>query len=82
MTNCLIVVISLANADAAVRLVVSIINVSAFTNDAKVLLASGGAIWVTNVIAFGLWYSGPRPWWPGGPCRKCLVNLRPWYSPR
>ena len=56
MTNCLIAVISLANADAAVRLVVSIINVSAFTNDAKVLLASGGAIWVTNVIAFGLWY--------------------------
>ena len=56
MTNCLIAVISLANADAAVRLVVSIINVSAFTNDAKILLASGGAIWVTNVIAFGLWY--------------------------
>ena len=28
MTNCLIAVISLANADAAVRLVVSIINVS------------------------------------------------------
>ncbi len=56
MTNCLIAVISLANADAAVRLVVSIINVSAFTNDAKLLLASGGAIWLTNVIAFGLWY--------------------------
>jgi hypothetical protein len=56
MTDCLIAVISLANADAAVRLVVSIINVSAFTNDAKLLLASGGAIWLTNVIAFGLWY--------------------------
>ena len=43
MTNFLIAVISLANADAAVRLVVSIVNVSAFTNDAKLLLASGGA---------------------------------------
>jgi len=56
LTSCLIGVITLANADAAVRLVVSIINVSAFTNDAKALLASGGAIWLTNVIAFGLWY--------------------------
>ncbi len=56
LTDCLVGVITLANADAAVRLVVSIINVSPFTNDAKVLLASGGAIWLTNVIAFGLWY--------------------------
>jgi hypothetical protein len=56
LTSCLIGVITVANADAAVRLVVSIVNVSSFTNDAKVLLASGGAIWLTNVIAFGLWY--------------------------
>jgi hypothetical protein len=56
LTAGLIGLITLANADAAVRLVVSIINVSSFTNDAKVLLASGGAIWLTNVIAFGLWY--------------------------
>jgi hypothetical protein len=56
LTSCLIGVITVANADAAVRLVVSIINVSPFTNNAKVLLASGGAIWLTNVIAFGLWY--------------------------
>ncbi|MGO9457103.1 MAG: hypothetical protein ACLP62_08665 [Acidimicrobiales bacterium] len=56
LTSVLIGVITIANADAAVRLVVSIINVSSFTNDAKVLLASGGAIWLTNVIAFGLWY--------------------------
>ena len=48
--------ITLANASAAVRMVVSIINVSPFTNNAKVLLASGGAIWLTNVIAFALWY--------------------------
>jgi hypothetical protein len=52
----LIGVITLANATAAVRLVIAIIDVSSFTNDAKVLLASGGAIWLTNVITFGLWY--------------------------
>jgi uncharacterized membrane protein len=55
-TALLIGLITLANASAAVRMVVSIINTSAFTNNAKVLLASGGAIWLTNVIAFGLWY--------------------------
>ena len=74
MTNCLIAVISLANADAAVRLVVSIINVSAFTKDAKILLASGGAIWLTNVIAFGLWY------WAldrGGPAARAGSADRP-----
>ena len=49
-TAALIGVITLANAAAAIRLVVSIVDV------AKVLLASGGAIWLTNVIAFGLWY--------------------------
>ena len=56
LTNCLIAVITVANASAAIRLVVSIVNTSPFTNDAKVLLASGGAIWLTNVITFGLWY--------------------------
>ncbi len=74
MTNCLIAVISLANADAAIRLVVSIVNVSAFTNDAKLLLASGGAIWLSNVIAFGLWY------WAldrGGPAARAGIASRP-----
>ncbi len=56
LTNCLIGAITLANAGAAIRLVVSIVNTSPFTDNAKVLLASGGAIWLTNVIAFGLWY--------------------------
>ena len=74
MTNCLIAVISLANADAAIRLVVSIVNVSAFTDDAKLLLASGGAIWLSNVIAFGLWY------WAldrGGPAACAGIASRP-----
>jgi hypothetical protein len=56
LTTGLIGVITLVNAVAAVRLVVSIVDVAPFTTDAKVLLASGGAIWLTNVIAFGLWY--------------------------
>jgi hypothetical protein len=56
-TGTLIGVISLVNATAVVRLVAAIIGAHAtFTNDANVLLASGGAVWLTNVIAFGLWY--------------------------
>ena len=48
---------------------------SSFTQNAKVLLASGAAIWLSNIIAFALWYwnldrggpaaraagTGPRP---------------------
>jgi hypothetical protein len=56
LTSVLIGLISVANADAAVRLVVGILNVSTFTQNAKVLLASGAAIWLTNIIAFALWY--------------------------
>ena len=82
LTSALIGVITLANADAAVRLVVSIINVSPFTNDAKVLLASGGAIWLTNVIAFGALVLGPRPGWAGGPGRGAGSAARRWSSPR
>jgi hypothetical protein len=74
LTSCLIGLISLANADAAVRLVISIVNVSSFTNNAKVLLAAGGAIWLTNVIAFGLWY------WAldrGGPAARAGGTTKP-----
>ncbi|MGO9028561.1 MAG: hypothetical protein ACLQOZ_08025 [Acidimicrobiales bacterium] len=56
LTGLLIGVITVVNASAAIRLVVAIVNTATFTNDAKVLLASGGAIWLTNVIAFALWY--------------------------
>ena len=37
-------------------IVAAILGGASFTNDANVLLASGGAVWLTNVIAFGLWY--------------------------
>ena len=56
LTGTLIGVISAVNAVAAVRLVAGIIGAVKFSTDANVLLASGGAIWLSNVIAFGLWY--------------------------
>lgn len=56
LTDALIAVITIVNAASAVRLVTGIIETTPFTNDAKTLLAAGGAIWLTNVIAFGLWY--------------------------
>ena len=74
MTVSLIGLISLANATAAVRLVASILSTKPFTNDANTLLVSGGAIWLTNVIAFGLWY------WAldrGGPAARALGTGTP-----
>jgi hypothetical protein len=56
LTDILIGVITIANGAAAVKLLTDIIDTRAFTNNAKTLLAAGGAIWLTNVIAFGLWY--------------------------
>jgi hypothetical protein len=56
LTGVLIGVITLVNAGSSVRLVYSIVRAEPFTNSADTLLASGAVIWVTNVIAFGLWY--------------------------
>jgi len=56
MTGTLIGLISAVNAVAAVRLVAGIIDGVAFSNNANILLASGGAIWLSNIITFGLWY--------------------------
>lgn len=56
LTGTLIGLISAVNAAAAVRLVAGIIGAATFSTDANVLLASGGAIWLSNVITFGLWY--------------------------
>jgi len=56
VTGSLIGFISLVNATAAIKLVIDILDTAKFTTDANVLLVSGGAIWLTNVIAFGLWY--------------------------
>jgi hypothetical protein len=56
MTGTLIGLISAVNAAAAVRLVAGIIDAAKFSTNANLLLASGGAIWLSNVITFGLWY--------------------------
>ena len=57
LTGILIAVITLANLAAAVRLVVDILtNNKLYANNAGGLLAAGGVIWATNVIAFALWY--------------------------
>jgi hypothetical protein len=56
LTGALIAVITLVNAGSSVRLVISIIYSEPFTQTARVLLACGGIIWLTNVIAFCLWY--------------------------
>ncbi|HEY7429307.1 MAG TPA: hypothetical protein VH641_01100 [Streptosporangiaceae bacterium] len=52
-----IALLTLANLFAAGRLVAGIItNNKVFASNATALLATGGVIWATNVIAFGLWY--------------------------
>jgi uncharacterized membrane protein len=56
LTGSLIGLITLVNGGSSVRLVISIIYSEPFTQTARVLLACGGIIWLTNVIAFGLWY--------------------------
>jgi hypothetical protein len=56
-TGAMIAVLTVANLFAAVRLVGDILTSNKlFANNATGLLATGGVIWATNVIAFGLWY--------------------------
>ena len=62
VTGIVIAFITLANLFAAVRLVVDILtNDTLYRNNPGGLLAVGGVIWVTNVVAFGLVVLGPRP---------------------
>ncbi len=57
VTGVVIAFITMANLLAAVRLVVDILTSNKlYANNAGGLLAVGGVIWVTNVIAFGLVY--------------------------
>jgi hypothetical protein len=57
ITRIVIAVITVANLFAAVRLVVDILNNDKlYASNAGGLLATGGVVWTTNVIAFGLWY--------------------------
>jgi len=69
LTAVLIGLITFANAGSSVRLVYAIIKTEPFTNDPNTLFISGGIIWLTNMIAFGLWY------WDldrGGPAARAL----------
>ena len=57
VTGIVIAFITLANLFAAGRLVADILtNSKLFANSPGGLLAAGGMVWATNVIAFGLWY--------------------------
>jgi hypothetical protein len=57
LTGVVIALLTLANLVAAGRLVGDIITTNKlFAANATGLLATGGVIWATNVIAFGLWY--------------------------
>ena len=51
----LIAVITLANAGSAARLITALLEGRAHES-ATTLLLTGGAIWLTNVIVFGMWY--------------------------
>ncbi len=56
-TGIVIALLTLANLFAAARLVGDILTSNKlFAGNAIGLLAVGGVIWATNVIAFGLWY--------------------------
>jgi uncharacterized membrane protein len=51
----LIAVMSLSNATSAGRLIVDLVRAKGIQDPTQLLL-TGGAIWLTNVIVFGLWY--------------------------
>lgn len=57
ITSVVIALLTLANLFAAGRLISDIVTTNKlFANNAGALLATGGVVWATNVIAFGLWY--------------------------
>lgn len=55
VTGVLFAFITLANALSVYLLIVGIMDSASFTT-ARELLMAGGSVWITNVIAFALWY--------------------------
>lgn len=55
LTGVLFGFITIANAYSAVQLVIGIIDNASFTQPKELLLA-GASVWLTNVIAFALWF--------------------------
>lgn len=51
----LIAVMSLSNAASAARLILDLVRAQGIRDPTQLLL-TGGSIWLTNVIVFGLWY--------------------------
>jgi uncharacterized membrane protein len=51
----LIAVMSLSNAASAARLIIDLVRAKGIQDPTQLLL-TGGAIWLTNVVVFGLWY--------------------------
>ncbi len=62
----LILISSLANAWAAGRLIVHLVNGTLGFHSPVRLLLTGAAIWITNVIVFALWYWESDRGGPGG----------------
>ena len=56
LTVSIIGLITVVNGGSSIRLALGIFHGEAFANDARKLLSAGAIIWLTNVIAFGLWY--------------------------
>ncbi len=64
----LIALLSIANAASAIRLVVDLARAQGIREPTELLL-TGGAIWLTNVLVFSLWYwESDR----GGPVQRAL----------
>jgi hypothetical protein len=55
VTGLLILVITIVSAVSAGRLVIGILQKASFTSPSE-LLTIGAIVWITNVIAFALWY--------------------------
>jgi uncharacterized membrane protein len=66
----LVALLSLANAASAARLIVDILRDQGLKDPTDLLLA-GGAIWLTNVILFGIWYWGADR---GGALERALAT--------
>lgn len=72
VTGAMLGMITLVTAVSAFRLVMGLITDSRFESPGKLLMI-GGIIWVTNVLAFALWY------WhldSGGPAARAMHDFR------
>ena len=72
ITGVMLGMITFVTAVSAIRLVIGLISNSKFETPGKLLMI-GGIIWITNVLAFALWY------WhldSGGPAARAMRDIR------